>query len=403
MDGKTLHPCNLENISNSTTEPKEEDEMSLLPCQKKFKLRPQDEISLDSIFSSLLTKVQPSSEEFRNLQWNLNAKDFHNEKQSMLFEEKFYISQLRDGDCKLNEEVKIFMERELEEVGELHFRVEESYDGYVVYGKSHMAKDKGKYCSGHWTRGKYDDKFKLICEKRSEYDYVDNARIERTLDARIIDDKLIAKRETKINNEVQRFKAVMNVKGRDDVFVLDGGVMLLMRYLIINNFRGDFNYFTMNLFGKVLRCKLSVHEERKNIRMFHRSFANVIQVTNTQYFNDYPQEVAETFFTANGKIILHFWHGFRYVLHETKGFIKKEERIVPKLELMWRSQNELLEQYRLKKQLTYENAMAYFGDHPELSDFLMDFVLNVIQYKPDNVLEFAVRFFQKFRKPSPVT
>lgn len=64
-----------------------------------------------------------------------------------------------------------------------------------------------------------------------------------------MDDKLVAKRETKINKEIQRFKAVINMKGREDLLLLDGGVLLLMRYLIINNFRGDFHYFTMNLFG----------------------------------------------------------------------------------------------------------------------------------------------------------
>lgn len=62
---------------------------------------------------------------------------------------------------------------------------------------------------------------------------------------------MIAKRETKINNDNQRFKAVINVKGRDDVFILDAGVLLLMRYLIVNNFRGDFHYFSMNLIGKI--------------------------------------------------------------------------------------------------------------------------------------------------------
>ncbi|XP_011290176.2 uncharacterized protein LOC101900594 [Musca domestica] len=400
MASQIFQPCNAENSENSSTA--DSQDFPLLPCQKKLQLRAEDEISVDSIFSTLLSKIKPSSEEFRNLKWDLNAKDFHNEKQSMLFEEKLYISQLQDGDCKLNEEVKIFMERELEEVGELRIKVEESYDGYVIYAKSRMVKDKGKYEAGHWTRGKYGDKFQLICEKRSEYDFVDNARIERSLDARIIDDKLIAKRENKINREVQHFKAVMNVKGRDDLILLDGGVMLLMRHLIINNFRGDFQYFTMNLFGKILRCQLTIHQDRKSIRIFHRTFKNIIHVVNTQYFNDYPQEVTETFFTANGKTILHFWHGYRYVLHETKGFVKKCERIVPKLELMWRSQNQLLDQYRLKTRLTYENALAYFQEHPELVDFLMDYLLNVIQYKPENVLEFTVRFFQKFRKPPPI-
>lgn len=34
--------------------------------------------------------------------------------------------------------------------------------------------------------------------------------------------------------------------------------MLLMRYLIINNYRGDFHYYTMNLFGKVIKKTLTV-------------------------------------------------------------------------------------------------------------------------------------------------
>lgn len=146
-----------------------------------------------------------------------------------------------------------------------------------------------------------------------------------------------------------------------------------------------------------------MHEERKHIKMFHRTFPNAIRIVNIQYFNDYPQEVSETFYTANGKIILHYWHGFRYILHETKGLIKPQEPVLPKLELMWRSQNQFLDKYRLKKNLNYENAMAYFDKHPDLSDFLMDFILNVLKHKPQNVLEFSVKFFQKFRKPPPAT
>ncbi|TMW39910.1 hypothetical protein DOY81_015010, partial [Sarcophaga bullata] len=157
-------------------------------------------------------------------------------------------------------------------------------------------------CGGH------TDKLNLICERRSEYDFVDNVRLEKSLDVRLIDDKLLSKREIKFNRESQRFKAVINMKGRDDVFILDGGVMLLMRYLIVNNFRGEFNYYTMNLNGKILQCKLRVLEERKEIKMFHRTFKNAIHVMNTQYFNNYVQEKSETFYTASGRMIMHYWH-----------------------------------------------------------------------------------------------
>ncbi|XP_075151323.1 ciliogenesis-associated TTC17-interacting protein [Haematobia irritans] len=389
MEPYRRNPSAVGNIEN--------DSFEYQPCQNKLKLRPEDEISLDSIFSSLLEKIEPSDVQFRELTWDITAKDMVNEKQALLFEDRLYISQLRNNNCKLNEDVKIFMERELEEIGTFHFRVEESYDGYVVFGNSHVAKGKSKFPSGHTIKGKYDEKLQLICEKRTEYGYVDKARIERALNVRLMDDKLVAWRTTQINKDMQRFKAVINVKDRDDIFILDGGVLLFIRYLLVNNFRGDFNYFTMNLFGKILRCHLTILQERKQIKMFHRTFQNAIRVVNTQYFNNYPQEISETFYTANGKIILHYWHGFQYVLHETKGFAETKERIVPKLELMWRSQNELLNKYRLQKKLTYEHATDYFNDHPELSDFLMDFVLNVIKYKPQNVLEFTVNFFQKFR------
>lgn len=61
---------------------------------------------------------------------------------------------------------------------------------------------------------------------------------------------MIAIRETKINGESQKFKAVINIKGREEVFILDGGVTLLMRYLVANNFVGEIEYYSLNLFGK---------------------------------------------------------------------------------------------------------------------------------------------------------
>ncbi|XP_013109979.2 uncharacterized protein LOC131995773 [Stomoxys calcitrans] len=396
MDSPCLKDCVVNDMKNSSISKSFES----LPCQKKFILKPEDEISLDSIFSAVLDKVEPPEFQLQNQEWKLAATDMPTDKQALLFEDKMYISELQANGCTLNGETKILMERELKEVGEFNFLVEESYDGYVAFAKSNIAKGCGKYSRGHCVKGKYDDKLRLICEKRSEHDYVDKARIERTLDVRSKEDSLVGRRETKINNDVQRFKTFINIKGHDDIFLLDGGIMLLIRYLIVNRFRGNFNFYTMNLFGKILRCHLTVHEERKRIKMFHRTFTNAIRVVNIQYFNNYPQEVSETFYNSNGKMILHYWHGFHYILHETKGFIETNERIVPKMELMWRCQNELLGQYREKKKFTYDNAIAYFNKHAELCPFLMDFLLNVIKYKPQNVLEFTIKYFQKFRKPS---
>ena len=140
-------------------------------------LKTEDVISLDSIFSALLAPLESSTTELRGLKFNVTAKDMHNEKQAMLFEEHLIISKLRNSNCKLSEYEKIFMERELEEVGNFCINVEESYDGYVICSNSKMRKGKGGIDCGHCLQGKYDNKFVLIVEKRSEYDYVDKARI----------------------------------------------------------------------------------------------------------------------------------------------------------------------------------------------------------------------------------
>ncbi|XP_004525927.2 uncharacterized protein LOC101460786 [Ceratitis capitata] len=245
MDFGLFEPCKLDNLS----EARPEDAWEYKPCQKKFVMRPEDEISIDSIISALLSMVEPIEEQFKECQWDITAKEIYNEKQSLLFEEKLYISQLKTGSCKLNEDSKIFLENELNEIGYMKLNIEESYDGYVVFSRSQMTKGNGKSMCGHCLRGKYDDKFLLIVEKRTEFDYIDKARIEKNMEARNKGDNLLVIRETKINADSQKYKTEINIKDRMPVLIMDGGIQLLMRQLIVNNFWGDFEYYTINVYG----------------------------------------------------------------------------------------------------------------------------------------------------------
>lgn len=175
IDTNLLKRCDVE-TARAFSLPGEEFES--YPCSKsRFIEKAEDEISLDSIFSYLLARIQPSEETFRHYRFDVSAKELLNEKQALLFHEQLYISQMLDNMCFYKEHAKVFLEKDLREVGKFDLRVEESYDGYVVFSKSKMDKDdKGKIC-GHWLRGKYDDHLNLICERRKEHDFVDNAKI----------------------------------------------------------------------------------------------------------------------------------------------------------------------------------------------------------------------------------
>ncbi|XP_034472685.1 uncharacterized protein LOC117780323 [Drosophila innubila] len=365
-------------------------------CEELDKLSAQDEISVSSIISALIRPIEPSEDQYKQCDWGIDPKNFLPVKQAVIFKEQLFISKLRNTNCKLTENLKIFFERELKQIGKFCLNVEETFDGYVVYSSSKMKKGKGITECGHQLKGKYDDKFLLICEKRSEFDRIDHAFMEKILEVRNHADLyLTAIRETRINEEAQKFKATVDIKDRDHTFVLDGGIMLLMRHLVCHNFVGSYEYYTMNLFGRVLRCNLIVHKERKLVRIFYRTYKNTVHIVTQQCFNDELQDVAETFMTPEGRIVLHFWRGYNYLLHAAcLPPKKKKEYILPKLELMWRQDVALSRKFRQLKALNYENSMKYLESNSELADFMQDYVLNVLRYKPTNVLEFSIMFFQ---------
>lgn len=142
-----------------------------------------------------------------------------------------------------------------------------------------------------------------------------------------------------------------------------------------------------------------IEKSRKEVKLFHRTFKHVIKVMNTQYFNDIPIDVAESYYTPNGKMVLHFWHNYNYIVHETKGLSKSPEKVIPKLELKWRSHSQFMELFQQRKELHYKAAVKCFEDHPELADLIHDYIFNIMQFKPVDVLDFTIRYFQKFRSP----
>lgn len=70
------------------------------------------------------------------------------------------------------------------------------------------------------------------------------------MEARNKGDNLLVIRETKINADSQKYKTEINIKDRMPVLIMDGGIQLLMRQLIVNNFWGDFEYYTINVYGE---------------------------------------------------------------------------------------------------------------------------------------------------------
>ncbi|XP_037944825.1 uncharacterized protein LOC119677522 [Teleopsis dalmanni] len=365
-------------------------------------LNPSDEISVSSIFSEILSLVLPTEKEIKDLKWEVKAKDMSNDKQCMLFPDYMHIFSVFDGAmCQLKAKEKIELEvNEVQRIGKLKFEVEETTDGYYVHSWSEMHKERGSNTvCGHELKGKYDNKFRLVVERRMEYNPLNNATVIKRLMLRNVDyKKIVATREICLNDTRTTYSADIDIRGRPEPFIGDGGITALVRFLVINKFFGDYELYSMSLFGKVVRVVLNIFEERHTMRIFTETFRNLFLVKKTEYFDDEEVEVSESYLTAKGKLILHFWPTFNYILHCSRPIEPPKEMIIPRLEFQWK-QDSALYQYYISKEKLYRNlVIEYLKESPEVKVFLRDYMRMMVKLKPKptDVFRYTVEFFSSF-------
>lgn len=107
--------------------------------------------------------------------------------------------------------------------------------------------------------------------------------------------------------------------------------------------------------------------------------------------------ICETTLTVNGRIVSHEWHGCDYVIYMnpmmtmyTDSDRKSQEKV------NWCTDLQLFSLYLDRKELCLAHAKSYLRDRPDIKRILADYVQNILQMKPDDVIAFTTEYFNRF-------
>ncbi|KAK9887594.1 hypothetical protein WA026_023477 [Henosepilachna vigintioctopunctata] len=179
-------------------------------------------------------------------------------------------------------------------------------------------------------------------------------------------------------------------------FVGEAANFILMRYLALVGFTGTFELSAVHITGALCRniyqCEGLVGGEINNEKLdLYKIYRTVIEECDIT-------ESSCTLLTLDGRIMKHDWEGCNYVLQINPlcSPSKKKPALVSLYDDAWKYDLQLLSTYLDRKESATLKMKSYLEDHKEIGNLIKDYVQNILQIKPDNIIEFTKHFFLSY-------
>lgn len=174
-----------------------------------------------------------------------------------------------------------------------------------------------------------------------------------------------------------------------DLIILEGCNIVLLRKLAINRLFGHFRGQTMNHEGELCECTYMVERGDAGDVIVRRV------VTSTT-----GQEIMTTLLSRGGYIRSHHWSSSDWHLvggelrtcTESGLSIKEEDQASSKLDV---EDADTVAYFEKKEELILMMKTYYLGQ-PDVQDMIADFLKNLLFEKPNDVVDFADKFFSEF-------
>ncbi|CAG9857564.1 unnamed protein product [Phyllotreta striolata] len=243
-----------------------------------------------------------------------------------------------------------------------------------------------------------DRKLHTLEEKRTEYvDFkTDRQHMEKSLYVGLQRRKYYLRHAFTLNDDepVEERKYYSLAKARN--LMGEGANFVLMRYLAITQYKGDFElsttYINGNMCRNIYECtgplKGTVNGQQIDICKIYRC---IIEECGLQHSSC-------TTMTIHGRIVTQEWDGCRIIInmnplqHIKPGTPSPYDRLC--LNQTWYDDLELFSKYLDVKTDVELNMKTFIADHPEVKNILADYLNNILLLKPDNILTFTINFFE---------
>lgn len=283
--------------------------------------------------------------------------------------------------------IAVSTEQQPDEAHEMHFTAKELETNLYAVSlkiKSTIA-NKTIICN---VVSLLDERLQLIEEKHSEKLEAKNNQTTLHLQRRSLyiylsneKGKMAAIRSEILENQSsQRFYAEFNANSD---FLLEGGSLLLMRYLVAKKFIGSLELSGLNLTGEAVVTVYSCQLTNEN---YSGQNIECVEIERSIMDSSNQNLKLKSTFLLNGRIIKHHWKSsysdqiieFQFLsgvpitnnLHKIQMLSWKMDRI--------------------------SSAVEYFENNLGTWRMLRDLLLILIQFKPENLVDFIIEFLSRF-------
>ncbi|XP_050502658.1 ciliogenesis-associated TTC17-interacting protein-like [Diabrotica virgifera virgifera] len=235
--------------------------------------------------------------------------------------------------------------------------------------------------------------FHTLEEKRTEYFQDEGIINEKTLYVGLQHRKYYV-RHCSSKEETDNRRYYNLAKCQD--LVCEGANFILMRYLAITRYEGQFELSTTYINGDLCRnhyectgpMKGKVNNKETEICKIYRYIVEKCGI----------EHLSVTVMTVYGRIVTQEWDGCRYILNmnplQFVGTGKPTLYDRKSLENTWYDDLELFSKYMDTKTEAELKMKSYMHEHPEVKNIIADYLNNILLLKPHNILPFTMDFFQ---------
>ncbi|KAG5873451.1 hypothetical protein JTB14_007218 [Gonioctena quinquepunctata] len=287
---------------------------------------------------------------------------------------------------------------------DLDNKLEEDLKAYEYFLKNEMKQNVKKFVvhlssqfdigsnAGSRITAWVDRNFHTLEEKRTEYVEEVDKMNEKSIYIAMQDNKYYM-RTTSLKDKLEERKYFSLEKACK--LVAEGANFILMRYLAITRYHGQFELSTVHINGGLCRniyectgpMKGTVNGEEIEVCKIYRYIIEEFGI----------EHHCVTVLTVHGRIVTQEWEGCNYILDVnplqilSKGKFPYDKFI---LEKTWMEDMELLSKYLDCKTEAELKMETYMSDQPDVKDILADYLNNILLLKPEHILTFTEDFFQ---------
>ncbi|XP_045466787.1 ciliogenesis-associated TTC17-interacting protein [Harmonia axyridis] len=179
-------------------------------------------------------------------------------------------------------------------------------------------------------------------------------------------------------------------------FIGEAVNFILLRYLAITKFIGEFELSAIHIDGGLCR----------NIYQCEGPMGGFINNEKIDVYKVYRTIVEEcgivqrscTLLSLDGRIMKHDWEKCDYVL-QINPILSPQEKtatMVLHFDEIWKYDLQLFSKYLDKKLAASSHMKSYLYDHKEIGSLINDYVQNILQIKPENIIQFTKHYFLSY-------